>query len=238
MFFCPAFPTPSCQGLQFFLATLKETQGTLSHSYPAVLCSYLDADLPRIRTAILLGSAVPLAMFLSWDALALSLSHSASAFRDPLAVLVASGGPLQATAISAFSLLAIATSFIGTALSMSEFLMEQLGPATQRLFLAQQQGGKERIPVPTSNTTQLSGFLHNVQARVAAGVDSLRSGVLGRPKQHANSVQGIVRAASFLLIVLPPLAVTAAIPDAFMSASEAAVSLVWYSCRCRKIHQS
>jgi amino acid permease len=36
-----------------------------------VLCTDLEGDLPRVRTAIVLGTAIPLGLFLVWDAVIL-----------------------------------------------------------------------------------------------------------------------------------------------------------------------
>ncbi|PRW20529.1 tyrosine-specific transport -like [Chlorella sorokiniana] len=46
------------------------------HDLTPVIVSYLGGDRARIRTALVLGSLVPLGMFLSWEAVALSLLPS------------------------------------------------------------------------------------------------------------------------------------------------------------------
>lgn len=56
-------------------------------SCPAVLCTYLDGDLKKVRTSIAVGGAVPLAMFLIWDAVALGLPQGAG-MADPLEALM------------------------------------------------------------------------------------------------------------------------------------------------------
>lgn len=116
----------------------------------------------------MVGSLVPLAMFLSWEAVALSLlptglgaavasggvmeaslqlaggaaaadpgaALSATALAvdgpaaiavDPLEVMVRRTGPLVGRAVEAFSFLAVATSFIGTTLSLSGAHMQMFG---------------------------------------------------------------------------------------------------------------
>ncbi|CAI5998075.1 unnamed protein product [Closterium sp. NIES-65] len=154
------------------------------HDLVPVLCAYLDADLRKIRTALLVGSSVPLAMFLTWDAIVLSISPSsiaaagaagaaaganagdlassvlssvsavgssfanlASSFptslatalsapalpalafpaQDPFQLFMHQATPLQSAAVLAFSFLAVATSFLGSSLALSEFYMEQIG---------------------------------------------------------------------------------------------------------------
>jgi hypothetical protein len=52
-----------------------------------VVCAQLGGDIGRIRISILLGSLVPLAMFLSWDAVALC-SNSLSGAEDPIDVFM------------------------------------------------------------------------------------------------------------------------------------------------------
>ena len=97
------------------------------------VCSSLEGDVDKIRKAIILGIAIPWLMFLAWDAAVLG---SAAAFNsidamkgfhtvDPLNSLRATG-PLAANLIDTFSLLAIATSFIGFVLGLSEFVAEAL----------------------------------------------------------------------------------------------------------------
>jgi len=99
-----------------------------------VICSSLEGDIFKIRTAIVAGIAVPLVMFFLWDAVVLgSVSENtlntletASTTIDPLAA-VRSSGPAASLLVDGFSLLAVATSFIGFVLGLSEFIAEALG---------------------------------------------------------------------------------------------------------------
>jgi tyrosine-specific transport protein len=54
-----------------------------------VVCAQLGGDIDRIRKSIILGSLVPLAMFLSWDAVALCLAPLSGA-QDPIDYLMRS----------------------------------------------------------------------------------------------------------------------------------------------------
>jgi tyrosine-specific transport protein len=78
---------------------------------------------PSIRAAILGGTALPLAMFLAWEAAALGAADASAAGTDPLAFL---GAP---AAVDAFSLLAVATSYIGFVLGLSDFFGDALSGA-------------------------------------------------------------------------------------------------------------
>ncbi len=94
-----------------------------------MVAASLEGDAAKIRTAIVAGTAVPLAMFLLWDAAILGgpgVGGGGSGGADPLAALQAGGGALTAL-VPAFSLLAIATSFIGFTLGLSDFLADALG---------------------------------------------------------------------------------------------------------------
>ena len=71
-----------------------------------------------------MGSVAPLLMFLSWDAVALGC-HASDA-GDPLAALMASGDGAASLIVGGFSFCAIATSFIGTAIGLSEFAQPRL----------------------------------------------------------------------------------------------------------------
>lgn len=86
----------------------------------------MQGDILKVRTAILVGVAVPLAMFLCWDAAILgSLGGGGLApGADPLAALRGTGG--LAPLIDSFSLLAIATSYIGFVLGLTDFIADYL----------------------------------------------------------------------------------------------------------------
>ncbi|XP_058204645.1 uncharacterized protein LOC131318720 isoform X2 [Rhododendron vialii] len=121
-----------------------------------VLCAYLEGDLRRIRTSVLLGSVVPLLALLVWDAIALSLSsQSDHQVADPVELLIMSGRWNGVSfMVKAFSLLAVGTSMIGTLLGFSEFFKEQLNnislnsPSTQtpdHLFVLRKWWGRNKV---------------------------------------------------------------------------------------------
>ncbi|CAD5332161.1 unnamed protein product [Arabidopsis thaliana] len=95
-----------------------------------VLCTDLEGDLPRVRTAIVLGTAIPLGLFLVWDAVILGsfpvdTGVAVEKMVDPLQQLRSSSvtvGPF----VEAFSLFAIATSYIGFVLGLSDFFSDLL----------------------------------------------------------------------------------------------------------------
>jgi tyrosine-specific transport protein len=99
-----------------------------------VICSSLEGDVVKIRSAIVAGVGVPLVMFLLWDAAVLGSAseNTSSALEiagttiDPLAA-VRNLGPAASLLVDGFSLLAVATSFIGFVLGLSEFIAEALG---------------------------------------------------------------------------------------------------------------
>jgi len=104
------------------------------HNVVPTIAYQLGCDLPKIRTAILAGSAIPLVMFLAWNAVVLgSVPFEAAAAAtangeifDPLAALRSSGDSLGEL-VRVFSLLAIATSFIGFCLGLVDFYADLLG---------------------------------------------------------------------------------------------------------------
>lgn len=116
-----------------------------------VIASSLEGDVTKIRQAIFLGSLLPWAMFLTWDAAILGSAGNlldaagtaagrsagtAGAAVDPLAALRMSSNPAVPPLIDAFSFLAIATSFIGFCLGMSDAVADWLGLPT----------GRQRVP--------------------------------------------------------------------------------------------
>ncbi|KAL1189217.1 hypothetical protein V5N11_032630 [Cardamine amara subsp. amara] len=95
-----------------------------------VLCTDLEGDLPKVRTAIVLGTAIPLGLFLVWNGVILGsfpadTGVAAEKMIDPLQQLSSSNvivGPF----VEAFSLLAIATSYIGFVLGLADFFSDLL----------------------------------------------------------------------------------------------------------------
>ncbi|OEL33373.1 hypothetical protein BAE44_0005606 [Dichanthelium oligosanthes] len=91
-----------------------------------VLCTNLEGDLSRVRTAIVAGTAIPLALFLIWDAVILGTLPDlagSSTVSDPLELLRSSNG-IVGPIVEAFSFLAIGTSYIGFVLGLSDFLAD------------------------------------------------------------------------------------------------------------------
>eukprot|EP00271_Cylindrocystis_brebissonii_P022855 TRINITY_DN8972_c0_g1_i1.p1 TRINITY_DN8972_c0_g1~~TRINITY_DN8972_c0_g1_i1.p1 ORF type:complete len:250 (+),score=43.42 TRINITY_DN8972_c0_g1_i1:22-750(+) len=111
-----------------------------------VVATNLEGDLPRVRTAVLLGTALPLVMFLAWDAAILgtpsplqSPDNVVTEFIDPLLQLRSKSGVVAVT-VEAFSFFAIATSYIGFVLGLSDYLRDLLklpsgrGPQRQQVL--------------------------------------------------------------------------------------------------------
>ncbi|CAD7704974.1 unnamed protein product [Ostreobium quekettii] len=138
------------------------------HDLIPVLCNYLGGDKGRVRTAVVAGGVVPLAMFLVWNAVALSLVPgavdvaNAGGIIDPLRVLIESLGPSAGLAIEVFSLLAIATSFIGTMLGFSDYLRSEIkGWEKQKLF-------DGLVPKPEEGGEGEGGILGDEASKLAA----------------------------------------------------------------------
>ncbi|BFG30207.1 hypothetical protein CerSpe_164810 [Prunus speciosa] len=94
-----------------------------------VLCTNLEGDLSKVRTAIVLGTSIPLVLFLVWNAVILGtitiVEMSSDKIMDPLQQLLSTNevvGPI----VEVFSLFAIATSYIGFVLGLSDFLSDLL----------------------------------------------------------------------------------------------------------------
>ncbi|CAN7038038.1 unnamed protein product [Brassica rapa subsp. trilocularis] len=100
-----------------------------------VLCTDLEGDLPKVRTAIVLGTAIPLGLFLVWNAVILGsfpdTGVAAEKMIDPLQQLRSTSvtvGPF----VEAFSLIAIATSYIGFVLGLTDFFSDLLKLQTRQ----------------------------------------------------------------------------------------------------------
>uniref|UniRef100_A0A5B7AQY3 Tyrosine-specific transport protein n=1 Tax=Davidia involucrata TaxID=16924 RepID=A0A5B7AQY3_DAVIN len=94
-----------------------------------ILCTNLEGNLSKVRTAIVLGTGIPLVLFLVWNAVILgSITGFETGFdkiADPLQQLRSTNG-VVGPIVEVFSLLAIATSYIGFVLGLSDFLADLL----------------------------------------------------------------------------------------------------------------
>ncbi|XP_038999038.1 LOW QUALITY PROTEIN: tryptophan-specific transport protein-like [Hibiscus syriacus] len=88
-----------------------------------VLCTNLEGDMSKVRTAIFLATAIPLGLFLVWNGVILGYISNSDQMIDPLQQLQSSNG-VVGPIVEVFSLLAIATSYIGFILGLSDFLAD------------------------------------------------------------------------------------------------------------------
>lgn len=144
---CTSMPAVSWFWVGFWVGFYNPSTATLT-----VCCR--QGDVVKIRTSIVLGTAIPLVMFLVWDAvilgsaatllrdtgeqalavesmsagtaagLASSNVYSMASF-DPVASLRAAD-PAAAPLIDAFTLVAIATSYIGFVLALTDVFADAL----------------------------------------------------------------------------------------------------------------
>lgn len=102
------------------------------HDLIPLICSYLGGDKAKIRQALILGSLVPLVMFISWEGVSLSFFATQQSnipyhgHVDPVNILISeSGNPLLGALVQGFSFTAIATSFLGTTMGVSETIFSE-----------------------------------------------------------------------------------------------------------------
>ncbi|BAY05654.1 tyrosine transporter [Anabaena cylindrica FACHB-243] len=103
------------------------------HNIVPVVVTQLEGDIPKIRQSIIIGSAIPLMMFLAWNAVILGsinpdiLQNNAdnSSVFDPLQILrTGNAGELIGLLITVFSEFAIITSFIGFVYGLIDFFQD------------------------------------------------------------------------------------------------------------------
>lgn len=197
------------------------------HDLMPVLCMYLKGDIHRIRQAVLLGSAVPMVMFVSWDAVILCIAPI-SGNEDPLDLLTRLGGTSHAIMIELFSILALATSFIGTLIGFMEFFKERLSQTSK---------GKANKSDPIAFYTGLMVKCINSKSSKVYSIDKN-----DRSKGECDSAKGTKKSifardlellyngwmrrrmeiASFVLILAPPLLASTMVSDAFFTATDLA----------------
>ena len=105
------------------------------HDLIPLICSYLDGDRGRTRLALVVGSVVPLFMFISWEAVALSISgDSTEASGNLVSMLMqTSGNPFIGYLVQGFSFVAVGTSFLGTTMGVSETIRAELSSFSRRI---------------------------------------------------------------------------------------------------------
>ena len=161
------------------------------HDMIPVVCSLLDGDQRRIRAALLLGSLVPLGLFVGWDGIALSATGRAGLSGtdvDPLRALLAGaaldggdGGASLSLGLALFSLCAVATCFLSTALSVTEFGDYEINKGIQRGTFALPASVSPRwlslaaavVPAAAVAVTYPDAFLHATDIAGAYGMTVL-----------------------------------------------------------------
>lgn len=97
------------------------------HNVVPTICGQLNGDRQKITIAVVLGSFVPLLMFLIWNGVILAaIPPGLGAGADPLDKLRESGGALLSAGVLTFSLSAIVTSFTGFVVALTDFFADAL----------------------------------------------------------------------------------------------------------------
>ncbi|KAI5062179.1 hypothetical protein GOP47_0023219 [Adiantum capillus-veneris] len=192
------------------------------HDLMPVLFTYLNGDIHRIRQAVLLGSAVPVAMFLLWDVIILCIAPI-SGNEDPLVFLTRSGGTSIAVMIELFSILALATSFIGTIIGFIAFFEERL---------AQKKKASTQMQDVMASFTKLA--LKSIPLEFLKSYHSYKVGYLTVNSTEDSFLQQIfgvldnswrnnrTQIVLSILILAPPLVASSMVSDAFFSATDIA----------------
>ena len=90
------------------------------HNVVPRICASCGGHAPSVRAAVVGGTALPFAMFVLWELVALGAAPAGGApSADPLQYVAA-----PAAAVDAFALLAVATSYIGFVLGLSDFFAD------------------------------------------------------------------------------------------------------------------
>jgi tyrosine-specific transport protein len=168
------------------------------HDLVPVVVAQLRGDASKVRTALLVGGGIPLAMFAAWDAVALALADAAAPGADPLAALAAAGGPGLTAAVAGFSGLALATSALGNALGLTSTVAAELEAA-----------GRAASAVESTSASSSD----EDEDEAGASLPSPLSAALAAAPP---------RAAALALVLAPPLAAAVANPGSFVAALNAA----------------
>lgn len=187
------------------------------HNVVPTISNQLGCDLPRIRTAILVGSAIPTFMFVAWSAVILgsvpyeaaSAASAAGEVFDPLQTLRA-GGELFGSVVRVFSLLAVVTSFVGFTYGLTDFWADALGWTDGG---AERAGGQE--PADSGARAPSSGTARVDRGALELSSAGLRGDVAGIRSLPPPPVQ---KGVLYALTLGPPLAVAMSDPTLFFAA--------------------
>lgn len=115
--------------LSSILPAIPVTVLTLGfHVITPFICKIAGNSVSEARNAILIGGSVPLVMVLSWNLIVLGLAGrntAASSTSNPIALLL-SVNPSALSAVQGFAFSALATSFIGYAVSLPKQIVDTL----------------------------------------------------------------------------------------------------------------
>ena len=106
------------------------------HNVVPVICAQLHYNVRQIRIAVTVGSLIPLAMFITWNAVILGIATPGVLSVDPVDLLRAGGaGEITSILVSLFSLAAILTSFIGFIIGLMDFFTDIFPDRSKRDLL-------------------------------------------------------------------------------------------------------
>jgi tyrosine-specific transport protein len=94
------------------------------HNVVPVVCAQLQYNIQKIRIAIVVGSFIPLVMFVTWNMVILGIAEPGT-LSDPVELLRSGGaGEITGMLVSLFSEAAIITSFIGFIIGLMDFFTD------------------------------------------------------------------------------------------------------------------
>jgi tyrosine-specific transport protein len=199
------------------------------HNVVPVVSSQLRGDMSKIRVALTVGTAVPLCMYLIWDAVMLgqappsaaeiiagATASAAALAGDALGSVLtdssssssgSSSNSVMDSLVAAFSFAALLTSFFGA----SQSLMKELTVVVEQLS-----GVSPVAPTATTTTTTTTTVQTTTAAAAAAAATSV---------QTISSIPSSgVKAAASLAVLVPPTAAAVLCPGAFYTALDLAGS--------------
>lgn len=106
------------------------------HDLVPFLCYYLGGDKARVKSALLIGSLVPLLMVLLWNSTVLASIPNAFDVTNgnPLEEFVRSSGSFTGSAVQLFSFLAVITSYLSTVIGFTETVCKDVRRVPVPLF--------------------------------------------------------------------------------------------------------
>ena len=213
--FSPKFQHPAAvfEAFPVFLLAL------VYHNVVPFVSRKLDYDPDKISKSIVAGTAIPLTMFILWNAVCLgSPGITTGEITDPAMAAIGGMGPIASLLVQVFSLFAINTSLLGFIYGILDYFLD-IGfkipdPDAQTVVTPEvdrrSEDGEQPVAVATKSETLANTVAQGLTGSIEGEANPVWKGLLANPL------------VALALALGPPLIVSEFDPDIFLNALDVA----------------